>query len=62
MPFHKAPSLESLERGDPLPHITTDPEQPMTHIDTIAENIPTGDAWRDHFPHLTVEAPTPAQG
>ena len=50
-------AIESFERGDPLPHVPTDAEQPMTHIDTIAENIPSGDSWREHFPHLTLEAP-----
>ncbi|MCI0816390.1 MAG: hypothetical protein J4N29_05010, partial [Chloroflexi bacterium] len=50
-------AIEAFERGDPLPHITTDAEQPMTHIDTIAESIPSGDSWREHFTHLTLEAP-----
>ena len=33
----------------------------MTHIDTIAESIPSGDAWRDHFKHLTLVAPPVTQ-
>ena len=54
-------AIESFQRGDPLPHITTDAEQPMTHIDTIAESIPSGESWREHFAHLTLEAPSATQ-
>ena len=54
-------AVETLQRGDPLPHIVTDPEQPMTHIDTIAEMIPASESWREHFAHLTLEAPAGTQ-
>ncbi len=45
-------AIEAWQRGDPLPHTGTDPEAPMTHIDTIAEFIPNTKEWRQHFPHL----------
>ena len=54
-------AVEALERGDPPPHVSMDAEAPMTHIDTIAEFIPAGETWREHFPHLTVEAPPAVQ-
>ena len=54
-------AIEALERGDPLPHAATDAEAPLTHIDTIAELIPSAETWREHFAHLTLEAPPAAQ-
>ena len=46
-------AVESFQKGEPLPHRTLDPEEPMDHIDTFALHYPKDSNWRDEYPHLT---------
>ncbi len=50
-------AVRSFEAGNEPPHQVTDPEaNQQTHIDTLAEVIPAGRHWREHFPHLTLSS------
>ena len=50
-------AVRSFADGGEPPHIVTDPRRNnMRHVDTIAEIIPAGRDWHDHFAHLTREA------
>ena len=49
--------VRSFADGGTPPHQVTDPARNnMRHVDTLAEVIPANVHWRDHFPHLTIEA------
>jgi nitrite reductase/ring-hydroxylating ferredoxin subunit len=59
--------LERFQQGEEPPHYLTDPDQnDMRHVDTLAELIPAGTSWREHFPHLVLRAgagsPAPVTG
>ncbi len=47
-------AVASYMKGEPLPHRSKDPEEPMGHIDTLAEFMPKDIPWREHYAHLTL--------
>jgi phenylpropionate dioxygenase-like ring-hydroxylating dioxygenase large terminal subunit len=45
-------ALEAFQRGEPPPHVVTDPAgNDMTHVTSFADMI-ADDDWRGHYPHL----------
>ena len=47
-------TVRRFKLGIEAPHIVTDPSKnDFRHVDTIAEVIPAGETWRDHYAHLT---------
>lgn len=50
-------TVRAFQRGEEPAHIITDPElNHPTHIDTLAQVIPSEGDWHQHFPHLTFSA------
>lgn len=48
-------AARALERGQEPPHLVWDADaNDMRHVDTLADVIPAGRHWREHFPHLRV--------
>ena len=51
-------ACEALQKGEPLPHTSKDPELPQDHIDTFAVHYPKGEDWRKLYPHLAKKKAT----
>ena len=50
-------TIKALQKGKEPPHIVKDPaKNSFSHIDTIAQVIPSNIPWRHYFKHLTKTA------
>lgn len=55
-------AVEALQKGEPLPHTSKDPELPQDHIDTFAVHYPKGNDWRKLYPYLTKKKASADEG
>jgi len=53
-------AVDAFQKGQPLPHTSKDPEEPMDHIDTFGSHYPKGSDWREVYPHLARTTSAPA--
>ncbi len=50
-------AVRALQKGEEPPHIVKDPaKNNFSHVDTIAQAIPSNVPWREYFKHLTKTA------